>query len=53
MKLCFCSCRSCRAGRKANRTKIRRAIRSAKRRAKIAIAAGGEPATKVGVPYTD
>lgn len=49
----FCSCKACRAGRRANRKMICRELRKYRRMVKRAIRLGEEAPTKVSIPYTD
>ena len=50
----FCGCRSCRAGmHRGGGFIVRRAIRKARRKAKIDLKNGREPVKVISVPYTD
>ena len=51
----FCSCRSCKAGKRTPRAKLitRLVIRAARHQVKLALHKGNEPLNVASVPYTD
>lgn len=49
----FCSCKACRAGRRANHKMIRKELRKFRRMVKRSIRMGVDAPIKVSIPYTD